>query len=106
MVYHKADFNLDVAWVFLANGHGKGASDGVGAIIKSTVRCVTLVNNILLSNPYDFYEFCKNHQLETTWAAGRHQPTIDVFFFNEKELQRTKRSVLEKRQNQLRSKVI
>ena len=97
LVYHKDDFSLDIAWVFTATGHGKGTGDGVGAILKSTARRATLTNNIRLSNPYDFYEFCKSHQLKTAKAAGRHQSAIDVFFLEEKEVHRTKMNVFDKR---------
>ncbi len=103
MVHHKDDFNLDAAWVFTATGHGRGAGDGVGAVLKSTARRITLTKNIRLSNAYDFYEFCKKHQLETAKAAGTHQPAIDVFFLEEKELQRTKANILNERMEQLKS---
>ena len=59
--YHGHDFSLDAAWVFTANGHGKRASDGIGAILKSAARCAILTNKICLSNLYDFYGFCKSH---------------------------------------------
>ena len=54
---HKNDFGLEAAGVFIASDHGKSAGDGIGAVMKSTARCITLLKNILLSSPYDFYEF-------------------------------------------------
>ena len=54
MVNHKDEFSLDAAWVFTATGHDNEAGDGVGVILKSIARHVTVRNNIHLSNPYDF----------------------------------------------------
>ncbi|CAF0893689.1 unnamed protein product [Adineta ricciae] len=57
LIYHKRDFGLDVSWMFTATGHDKSAGDGIGAVLKSTVRRDTLSKNILMSNAKDFYEF-------------------------------------------------
>ncbi|CAF3402296.1 unnamed protein product [Rotaria socialis] len=90
LAYHKDDFNMDADWVFTATGHGKGPGDGIGAVLKSTARRITLSKNILLSNPYDFFQFSKKHQLETATAAGRRKPAIDLFFLEEVEIHRNK----------------
>ena len=52
-VPHKADFNLEACWTYTATGHGKGAGDGIGAVLKSTAKRVTLSKNILLSTAQD-----------------------------------------------------
>ncbi|CAF4441079.1 unnamed protein product [Rotaria socialis] len=104
LAYHKDDFNMDADWVFTATGHGKGPGDGIGAVLKSTARRITLSKNILLSNPYDFFQFSKKHQLETATAAGRRKPAIDLFFLEEVEIHRNKVNVLNTRQEQLKSK--
>jgi hypothetical protein len=68
LVNHKIDFDLDACWTFTATGHGKGAGDGIGAVLKSTARRVTRASNILLSTPRDFYEFSQQQQLKTAEA--------------------------------------
>ena len=103
LAHHKNDFGLEAAWLFTASGHGKSAGDGIGAVLKSTARRITLSKNILLSSPYDFYEFSKKYQLESINATGRNQPVIDVFFLDEKELQKTKVNILDRRQGQMKS---
>ncbi|CAF0936795.1 unnamed protein product [Adineta ricciae] len=57
LIHHKIDFDLDACWAFTATEHGKGAGGEIGAVLKSTARCATLSNNILLSNAKDFFEF-------------------------------------------------
>ncbi|CAF1650662.1 unnamed protein product [Adineta ricciae] len=57
LIHHKIDFDLDACWTFTATGHGKGAGDGIGAVLKSVARRATLSKNILMSNAKDFYEF-------------------------------------------------
>ena len=54
LVRHKADFSLDV---YRDRPCGKGADDGVGAVLKSAARRATLSKTILLSTAKDFYEF-------------------------------------------------
>ena len=103
LVHHKNDFNLDASWAFTATGHGKGAGDGVGAVLKSTARRITLSKNILLSTPYDFFTFSKNQQLQTAKAAGKDHPAIDIFFLEEKQIQRTKLNVLNERLKQFKT---
>jgi hypothetical protein len=78
---------LDACWTFTATGHGKGAGDDVGAVLKSTARRVTLSKNILLSTPKDFYELSRQHQLETAYASNKVNPSIRVFFVDTKEVQ-------------------
>ena len=103
LVNHKTDFGLDACWSYTATGHGKGAGDGVGAVIKSTARRATLSKNILLSSPKDFYAFSKEHQLQTAKASNKTNPAIEVFFLEAKEVEWTKINVLNTRERQLKS---
>ena len=103
IVRHKADFGLDACWTFTATGHGKGAGDGIGAVLKFTTRRVTLSKNILLSTAKDFYEFSSTHQLEATSSSNQKDPGIHVFFVASKELQEIQESIMKPRSEQLRS---
>ena len=42
LVYHRTDFGVNACWTFTASGHGKGAGDGTGAVLKSIARHATL----------------------------------------------------------------
>ncbi len=50
LIHHKMDFDLDACWTFTATGHGKGAGDGIGAVLQYTsrnrayFRCNTTIN--------------------------------------------------------------
>jgi len=103
LVHHRTDFGLDACWTFTAAGHGKGAGDGIGAVLKSTARRVTLSKNLLLSTAKDFYEFSRKHQLETANSSNKQHPGIHVFFLDSKEVQQVKDSVIKARSEQLRS---
>ena len=103
LVHHKADFGMDAWWTFTASGHGKAAGDGIGAVLKSTARRVTLSKNILLSTPKDFYEFSRQQQLEAADASSKAYPSIEVFFLNGKEVEKTKATVLKARSEQIKT---
>jgi len=45
VIHHKMAFDLDACWTFTATGHGKGAGDGIGAVLKSIARRTTLFKN-------------------------------------------------------------
>ncbi len=34
LIHHKIHFDLDACWTFTATGHGKGADDGIGAVLS------------------------------------------------------------------------
>ena len=97
LVNHKADFGLDACWTFTATGHGKGAGDGIGAVLKSTARRITLSKNILLSSPKDFYEFLRQHQLETADTSNKANPGVHTFFLEAGEVEKAKDNVLKTR---------
>ena len=41
LIYHKTDFNLKAFWTVTTTHHGKGAGDGIGAVMKTIARRVT-----------------------------------------------------------------
>ena len=97
LVNHKIDFDLDACWTFTATGHGKGAGDGIGAVLKSTARRVTRASNILLSTPRDFYEFSQQQQLKTAEAKEQQEPAVHLLFLEAEEVDQTKEDILEPR---------
>jgi hypothetical protein len=103
LVHHKTDFGLEACWTFTVTSHGKGAGDGIGAVLKSTARRVTLSKNILLSTAKDFYEFSRKHQLETANSSNKQNPGVHVFFLDSKDVQQVKESIMKVRSKQLRS---
>ncbi len=103
LVYHKIDFGLDAAWTFSATGHGKGAGDGVGAILKSTARRATLSKGVRLSSPKELYDFLTKNQLETAEAAGKANPTAFVLYLEASEVEKTKKGIINFRIEKLQS---
>ena len=97
LVNHKIDFDLDACWTFTATGHGKGAGDGIGAVLKSTARSVTRASNMLLSTPTDVYEFSQEQHLKTAEAKDQLEPGVHVLFLEAKEVNRAKEDILESR---------
>jgi hypothetical protein len=93
---------LDACWTFTTTGHGKGAGDGLGAVLKSTARRVTLAKNLLLSAPKDFYEFSRQQQLTTAETMDRATPGIHVFFVSAEEVEQMKQNVLNPRYERLK----
>ncbi|CAF1544024.1 unnamed protein product [Adineta ricciae] len=102
LIHHKIDFGLDACWTFTATGHGKGAGDGVGAVLKSTTRRNTLSKNILMSNAKDFYEFSQRQQLETARRSNKDIPAIHVFYLESDEVEKVKNNYLKTRSEKLR----
>ena len=102
LIRHKVDFGLEACWRFTATGHGKSAGDGIGAVLKSTTRRATLSKNILLSTAKDFYEFCRNQQLETAKKVNRDSPAVHVFFLDADEIEKTKANILDFRVEELK----
>lgn len=94
---------MDACWTFTATGHGKGAGDGIGAVLKSTARRVTLAKNILLSSPKDFYEFSREQQLQTAQANGKEDPAVHIFFLHAREMEQAKGTTLNQRAEQIKS---
>ena len=44
---------------FYGSRHGKGPSDGAGAVVKSFIRRGVMGNNVIINNAEDFYEYAK-----------------------------------------------
>jgi len=103
LIHHKIDFDLDACWTFTATGHGKGAGDGIGAMLKSTARRATRSKNILISNAKDFYEFAQKQQLETARRSNKDIPSVHVFFLESDEVEEAKNSYLQARSEKLRA---
>ena len=49
-----------VEWNFFASSHGKGAVDGVGAIIKRKVWQITKSKNVVIPDALSFYQCAQN----------------------------------------------
>ncbi|CAF1500343.1 unnamed protein product [Adineta ricciae] len=103
LIYHKKDFDLDACWTFTATGHGKGAGDGIGAVLKSIARRATLSKNILMTNAKDFYEFSQKQQLETARRSSKDIPGVHVFFLESDEVEEAKNNCLKARNEKLRA---
>ena len=97
LVNHKIDFDLDACWTFTVTGHGKGAGDGIGAVLKSTARRVTRASNMLLSTPRDFYEFSQEQQLKTAESKEQQEPGVHLLFLKAEEVDRAKEDIMEPR---------
>lgn len=52
---------INMEWNFFATSHGKGAVDGVGAIIKRKVWQITKAKNIVLPDALSFYQCAEKH---------------------------------------------
>ena len=87
LVHHKTDFDLDACWTFTAAGHGKGAGDGIGAVLKSTTRRDIVSKNILLS----------------ARRSNKDIPFVHVFFLESDEVEEVKNSYLQTRSEKLRA---
>ncbi|CAF4596582.1 unnamed protein product [Rotaria socialis] len=103
LIHHKIDFDLDACWTFTATEHGKGAGDGIGAVLKPSARCATLSTNILMSNAKDFYEFTQKQQLETARRSNKDIPGVHGFFLESDEIEEAKNSYLKARSEKLRT---
>ncbi|EZA50874.1 hypothetical protein X777_10882 [Ooceraea biroi] len=87
LMYHRTDFNIDAEWYFFGTAHGKGACDGVGAIVKREATRASLQaspNEAILDSKALF-----------SWAKKRSFGMI--FFFYSKEDHEHTRQFLAKR---------
>jgi len=50
-----------IEWNFFASSHGKGAVDGVGAVIKKKVWQITRSRKVVIPDAFSFYEYAKNN---------------------------------------------
>ncbi|CAF4684481.1 unnamed protein product, partial [Rotaria socialis] len=72
--------------------HGKGAGNGIGAVLKASARRATLSKNILMSNAKDFYEFTQKQQIETARRSNKDIPGVHAFFLESDEIEEAKTS--------------
>lgn len=50
-----------IEWNYFATSHGKGAVDGVGAVIKRKVWGITKTKNIILTDGFSFFNCAREH---------------------------------------------
>lgn len=66
IIYSLMDFKIrfgceDIEWNFFATSHGKGAVDGVGAVINRKIWHLTKTKNICLNDALDLYQCAQEH---------------------------------------------
>ena len=88
---------MEASWTFTATGHGKGAGDGIGAVLKTNARRATLSKNILLSTAKDFYEFSTAQQLTKEKRSHKDSPAIHIFYLEAEEVEKVKNNFLKAR---------
>lgn len=58
--HFKKEFHVShFEWNFFATSHGKGAVDGIGAIVKRKIWQMVKAQNLILNNAHDFYKLAK-----------------------------------------------
>lgn len=93
---------MEASWTFTATGHGKGAGDGIGAVIKTTARRATLSKNMLLSTAKDFCEFSRAQQLANETRSHKDSPPIHIFYLEAEEVKKVKNNFLKARSEKFR----
>ncbi|XP_017485824.1 PREDICTED: uncharacterized protein LOC108374346 [Rhagoletis zephyria] len=72
-----SEFGLKhLEWNFFATSHGKGAVDGVGAVVKRKVWQAVKTNNIILPDAFAFYE-----------CAGKIIEGVRLLYISSKEIE-------------------
>ena len=54
---HQTLYELKASWHFFEAGHGKGACDGIGGVVKRSADTALKSGNISITNGKDFYEW-------------------------------------------------
>lgn len=67
----------ELEWNFFATSHGKGAVDGVGAVVKRKVWEVVRTTNIVLHTASDFYK-----------CANQHLANINMMYFSSDQIEK------------------
>lgn len=82
LINHKQDFNLEAEWHCYATAHGKGACDGIRAIVKreATRTSLQAKPNEAILNPEALF----------SWARKKFT-NIEFFFYSKKNHQRTQK---------------
>jgi hypothetical protein len=60
LTFFPQDYGLTATWSFFPTSHGKGAVDGVGAVVKRNVWLDIIKRKCSLSNAEEFYESAKS----------------------------------------------
>ena len=97
LTYDKIDFGLDGAWTFSVTGHGNGAGNGVGALLKATARRAILPKSVHLSSAEDFYDFSAKDQFEKAKASRRENSPIYILLLEAIEVEKIKNLVINSR---------
>lgn len=63
-------------WNYFATSHGKGAVDGVGAVLKRKIWQITKTKNIVLPNAFSFFE-CARHNVHG----------IDIYYISSDQIE-------------------
>lgn len=84
LMWHEEEFGLKAEWHFFATAHGKGACDGIGAILKRGARRASLqiTSGEPILTPDALFQWAK-----------RNLKQIDVFFVAKQEYEATKQSL-------------
>lgn len=80
--YSKEDYGFVVERHFYGSRHGKGPSDGAGAVVKSGARRAVMGMNVVINNAEDLYNFGKE-KLESTEEKTDHLHHKRTFFLIE-----------------------
>ncbi|CAH2086564.1 unnamed protein product [Euphydryas editha] len=79
------DFGVDITWSFFPTSHGKGAVDGIGAVVKRTLWISVKAREIILNTPRDCYEHLKKKGSGTVQIfyqsnedIKEHQPLLEI----------------------------
>jgi hypothetical protein len=97
LAHHNMDFGLDAAWTFTEIGHDQGVGDGVSAFLKFTARRAGLSKSAHLISPKNFYNFLKEHQLETVEVREQAYATVYVFYLEASDVTRIRTHVINRR---------
>ncbi|CAG2188300.1 unnamed protein product [Mytilus edulis] len=62
---HNLDFGFPIERHFYGSCHGKGPSEGAGAVVKSVVRRAVLVEQVVINNARDLYDFSKKLEIDS-----------------------------------------
>ncbi|CAH0383441.1 unnamed protein product [Bemisia tabaci] len=76
-VYAHEDFQLNLTWQFNATSHGKGAVDGVGAVLKEFLWSAVRSRKVLLPDAKSCHEYATEHlQGITTFYAPKEEIAV------------------------------
>lgn len=70
------EFNLNIKWNFFQAQHGKGAVDGIGASVKSTVSKQIIARDIILADAEGFMNMCTQTKVEVIYMSDAEITTI------------------------------